>query len=133
MTPTSEQHETGVVTAFIVRPRRTRCLAFLKNPKRRRDITRELAHFKWIDPRIVRAIPPEKSSPVGIASILRQKGAPESCWLISEDADMDGREFPLTDALKRIVGYGMGTIVSCIPGKLGYFEDEDGRCILEKP
>jgi len=45
---------------------------------------------------------------------------------------MDGREFPLIDALKRIVGYGMGTIVSCIPGKLGYFEDEDGRCILEK-
>jgi hypothetical protein len=30
------------------------------------------------------------------------------------------------------VGRQMGTIISCIPGKLAYFEDEDGRYILER-
>jgi hypothetical protein len=35
-------------------------------------------------------------------------------------------------ALKETVGAQMGTLISCVPGKLGYFEDEDGRCILER-
>jgi hypothetical protein len=35
-------------------------------------------------------------------------------------------------ALKETVGRQMGTFISCIPGKLAYFEDEDGRYILER-
>jgi hypothetical protein len=39
---------------------------------------------------------------------------------------------PLADALRKIVGNGMGTFLSCVPGRLAYFEDEDGRWILER-
>jgi hypothetical protein len=35
-------------------------------------------------------------------------------------------------ALKTTIGYGMGTIISCIPGKLAYFEDEEQRYILQR-
>jgi len=39
----------------------------------------------------------------------------------------------LLDALKSVVGYGMGTVISCIPGRLGYFEGEfRERYILQK-
>jgi hypothetical protein len=31
-----------------------------------------------------------------------------------------------------IIGYGMGTIICCIPGKLAFVESEEGRFILEK-
>jgi hypothetical protein len=31
----------------------------------------------------------------------------------------------LEKALAEIIGQGMGTFISCIPGKLGYFEGED--------
>jgi hypothetical protein len=30
----------------------------------------------------------------------------------------------LLDALKETVGYGIGTVLSCVPGKLAYFEGE---------
>jgi len=38
----------------------------------------------------------------------------------------------LQTALEKTIGYQMGTFISCIPGKLAYFEDEDGRYILER-
>ena len=40
----------------------------------------------------------------------------------------------LQTALEEVIGYGNGTFVSCIPGKLGYFESaEPGlRYIFEK-
>jgi hypothetical protein len=41
-------------------------------------------------------------------------------------------EIDLTHALETVIGRGMGTFLSCIPGKLAYFEDEDCRWILER-
>jgi hypothetical protein len=35
------------------------------------------------------------------------------------------------EALKQIVGRGMGTVPSCIPGRLAFVETEDERFILE--
>lgn len=32
---------------------------------------------------------------------------------------------PLSDALSAVVGSGFGTYLSCVAGKLGYFEYED--------
>jgi len=34
------------------------------------------------------------------------------------------KEMDLETALKETVGYQMGTLISCVPGRLGYFEDE---------
>jgi hypothetical protein len=64
--------------------------------------------------------------------LLVGKGAGIKCWVISENADLDGSEIDLEIALKETVGRQMGTFISCIPGKLDYFEDEDGRYILER-
>jgi hypothetical protein len=50
----------------------------------------------------------------------------------SENSELDGKEIDLQTALKETIGYQMGTFISCIPGKLAYFEDEDGRYILER-
>jgi hypothetical protein len=60
------------------------------------------------------------------------KGAPETCYALSEDSELDGKEIPLSEALKEVVGCGMGTFLSCLAGRLAYFEDEDGRWILER-
>jgi len=51
---------------------------------------------------------------------------------MSENSDLDGKQMSLEEVLKEIVGRGIGTFVSCIKGKLGYFEDEDQRWILER-
>jgi hypothetical protein len=49
-------------------------------------------------------------------------GAPETCHVIGGPGD--GEDTELLTALKQIVGYGIGTVLSCVPGKLAYFEGE---------
>ena len=69
-----------------------------------------------------------------ILGLLRSHGAPTECYLISESSDLDGRALPLEEALGEIIGRGMGTLVSCIPGRLAYFEGESPgeRYLLER-
>ena len=126
-------HEAEFVRAFVDPDRRERWLELLVNPKKRRTITASLAHkapFR-VD-RVVGIRPGDQHAPK-IEDILRSKGAPSTCHVISEDRDLDGREMDLHDVLIEIVGHGMGTILSCVPGKLAFYEGESmkDRFILE--
>jgi hypothetical protein len=38
----------------------------------------------------------------------------------------------LKTALRETIGSQMGTFLSCVPGRLAYFEDEEERCILQR-
>jgi hypothetical protein len=42
------------------------------------------------------------------------------------------KEVALDIALAETVGSQEGTLISCVPGKLAYFEDEDERYILQR-
>jgi hypothetical protein len=126
------EHERQLIRAFILPERQDRYLELLAKPKRRADITDTLAHFKHLDMRYAVQIPGSQRRASGILELLKSKGAPETCYALSEDSELDGKEVSLKDALASIVGCGMGTFLSCIPGKLAYFEDEDERWILER-
>ena len=133
MTPSPSQiHEPQLIRAFILPQRQSRYLELLANPRRRHDLNRELSHFKHLDPNHAFTLPPGRKWAVDIYELLRSKGALEICYAISEEEDLDGKELALRDVLETIVGRGIGTFLSCIPGKLAYFEDEDGRFILER-
>jgi hypothetical protein len=104
----------------------------LQSPKKRKKLLSELSHFKDLNPKFMVAIPAGQQNPLALAKLLKAKGAGERCYVMSENSRLDGREVDLDTALKETVGYQMGTFISCVPGRLGYFEDEDGRCILER-
>jgi len=127
-----QEHERGIFLSFIIPARRDRYLEMLAKPKRRKDITASLAHFKHLDMRFALQILPRQQHVTEIFQLLRSMGAPETCYALSEDSELDGKELPLSEALKQVVGSGMGTFLSCLPGRLGYFEDEDGRWILQR-
>lgn len=129
---TAMNHEEELIRAFFLPTKRQRYLDFVSKPKTRQKFLRELAHFKSLDARYLTKIPANKQHAIDIAQILVQKGAPLLCWVTSEDSRLDGKEMPLADALREVVGYQMGTFLSCVPGKLAYFEDEDDRWILER-
>ena len=109
-------------------------MELLSKPKRRKDVLDTLAHFSDLDPRYQVPIPSSQQSAHAIEGLLRKRGAPAECYLISEAGALDGRLLPLTEALSLIVGHGMGTLMSCVPGRLGYFEGETpgDRWLLER-
>ena len=127
--------EESLIRTFVAPERQSRLLALLSNPKRRRKLTGGLAHFHALDPRCVVEIPPQQQSAQGIEALLRQYGAPTVCHVLSEASAIDGREMRLSEALAEVVGRGMGTILSCVPGQLGYFESEEPgqRVLLRAP
>jgi hypothetical protein len=125
-------HEESVITAFFLPNRRERYLEMVRDPKKRRKLINELSHLNKLNPQFIVPITPNQHHVPQLMRVLRSKGAPAKCWVISEDRNLDPREIDLQEALKEVVGRQMGTILSCIPGKLAYFEDEDRRCLLER-
>ncbi len=125
-------HEEELVKAFFVPTKRERYLEMVSKPKKRKKFLLELAHFKALDPRFCFAVPKGEHTAEQIAAFLTRKGAPPSCWVTSEYADLDGKEMPLVDALQQLRGRQIGTFLSCVPGRLAYFEDEEDHWILER-
>jgi hypothetical protein len=64
---------------------------------------------------------------------LRERGAPAECYVFSENPEISGRMMPLRDAVTAVFSQNWGTFISCIPGRLAYFENEYGeRHILQR-
>lgn len=138
MTPNDQQkgtHEVQFIRAFVIPARQDRFLEFINSKRGRSKFTRELDHnyTNVISQEFLTHIPKAQRTPGGIAQLLRSKNAPETCHIISSNHELDSTERPLSLALEKTVGRGFGTVVSCIPGKLAYFEAEDPgeRFILE--
>jgi hypothetical protein len=128
-------HEKGL--ALFVEPRyRNRFRESFANPRRRDKLRRKLAHFVQLDPRYTEKADSKKQRGANVESALRDRGAPERCYLLSEDSELDGREMLLSDALAETVDAASekSTFISCIPGKLAYFHGEgaENRLILER-
>ena len=120
------------MNAFLLPARKERYLQFLKSATNRNKFRVELAHFKALNPRFVVHIPPGQQDHSAILELLAAKGAGARCRVISENRESDGQELDLGTTLGVTLGGGMGTLISCIPGKLAYFEDEDVRYIPER-
>jgi hypothetical protein len=127
-------HEEAFIRAFVLPDRQQRWSELLLNERRRSSFTHRLADPIDIDTRWAVPIPPSEQTSDRIAVLLRSRGAPAQCHLISEYPTLDGTDVQLSDALDTIVGSGVGSVVSCLPGALAYYEGElRTRFILQRP
>lgn len=127
-----EAHESGL-PAFVSVDRRRRFRELLRTPRGRKKLRAQLAHFAHIDPAVVVEGGAQGQAGVSLGRRLRDLGAGESCYLLAEDAEVDGREMPLEDALASITAQEhLAVFVSCLPGRLAYFhgEEPEERLIL---
>ncbi len=122
-------HEEGLIRSFVDSRRQERYLEFISDPKKRMKFLRELGHFRHLHPSYATAL---HVNTVGLAALLRQRHFPDVCWVVSEDSKIDGHEMLVSDALAEL-GRDMGTFLSFVPGRFAYFENEDGKWMLERP
>lgn len=120
-------HEQSLIAAFVGKTKRDRYREILSNPRLRRKFTSQLAHFKDFDPQFRLPIPSNKLFVESIALELQKRHSPSIVFAIFEDPSLDQKELPLIEALKQIVGRGMGTVLSCIPGHLARFPGAELR------
>jgi hypothetical protein len=124
--------EQALIAAFVKRNKRDRYREILSSPRLRHKFTCQLAHFKDFDPRYRLPIPSNKLFTDIIVVELQIRHSPNIVFAISEDPALDQKELPLIEALKQVVGRGMGTVLSCLPGRLAFVETEHERFILER-
>ena len=118
-------HERGFL-AFLVEPTKRRLETLLElGEKRRRDVRELLHHSVRLDPRFAQHLTGSEALSCPVEAMLRKRGAPSTCYVLAANSDLDGREMPLGEALEAIIGMGDGAFVSCIPGRLGFYEYED--------
>ena len=127
-------HEAAFIESFVKDERKERAALMLSNAKKRKKFVQEFAHHGTyiLRPECLKSIEPSQRNAESLHAMLRHLGAPDTCYVISE-GDLDGKEVNLLAALKETIGRGIGTVISCIPGRLGYFEGElRERFILQR-
>ena len=126
--------EENLINGFVVNRKRERYVTFLRSPKRRREFLRQLYHFHDFEPAFMVPFAPAHESADRLVAELQRYGAPDSCYVISVDPNLDGITDRLSAIIPRVYARIEGTIVSCIPGRLAYYEGEppDNRFILTR-
>ena len=110
--------------AFIEDPQRRRVRTLFElGAKRRPDLVAILHHKIRLDCRLCQPIPGGSLSAPAVAARLRELGAPAHCHVIG--GGLDGRDAPLADTLWDLIGFGDGAFVSCVSGRLGYYQYEE--------
>lgn len=118
--------EEVIVNAFFSKRIQQRVLFELFSPKKRGDAINRLCHNYLVTLReeFMIEIPKSNSNPKEIEKLLKKQGAGNDCYVISWNDAIDGKYMKLTSALEVAIGEGFPSIISCIPGKLAYFEAE---------
>ncbi len=125
-------HEDAFVSAFIVPEKRERYRSLLGNPKRRRTILRELYHRLPFRPERATELKGAAHFAEPLEALLRGKGAGDTCYLISPDEALDGRETPLREALDALVGGDGAGVACCVAGRLAVWKGEGECWVLER-
>ena len=126
--------EVQMLRAFVLPSKRERYVALATTAHRRSQLLTELYHFPHFDPRWIHQIAKHQTTPASVVRDLRRLGAGERCYVMSSDREWDGVAVPLDLALEAICGRVEGTLVSCTPTALAYYEGEGphNRFILRR-
>jgi len=131
--------EETLVRSFFIKSIQERFLFELSSPKKRKAAIGRLSHRyrDTMNEKYMIEIPKPNNDYKEIEKILKKYGAEDFCYSISLNTEIDEKRLLLINALEKAVGFGLPSIISCIPGKLAYFESEQEygappRFILKK-
>jgi hypothetical protein len=113
------------ISSFASSSAKRRLLSLLETKNGRRRILDELDHVNWLDSQSAWLVPSNRQTIGELERLLVERGAPEMCRVISTDPALNDRTLHLREALIDIVGGGRGAVVTCVSGRLAYYESEE--------
>ena len=115
--------EIKVIKKFVDKAKQDRYIQFISSSKNRHKFINDLSHFnffQWDKFEPVKGIEEQV-----ILQALKENGvADKTCYVISENADIDAKTLEIKKAISDTVGYGMGTILVFGDADIIYFESE---------
>jgi hypothetical protein len=119
----SMKHELLLIKTFVTKERQERYLNLIATEKGRKKFRTYLSHFSDLNDKY--CIPHSLVSYPQLYDLLKSEGAPDVCYVISENSKYDLKTLPIMDATKQLFNSGIAFFLSCVPGRLVYYEGED--------
>jgi len=126
------QDELLLFKAFVIKQRQDRYVNLVATDKGRKKLRSYIAHFEDIEGKHATPLRALQTSQE-LIDLLKSKRAPSTCYIIAENSQYDMKTLPLNDAINQLFNSGIAFFLSCIPGKLAYYESENSseRLLLE--
>ena len=103
-----------------------RVTSLLETTKGREKFRNMLPHNFVADPMAVALTPKGPAERAATLAELTKLGAPALCYVVSEKSTWDDKVMELKEfVLGDLIGSEQGTLVSCIAGRLAYFNGEE--------
>lgn len=126
----SPQHERCFITSLIPAHLWDRFAALLPGfeQRKRAKLLNQLAHLDLsADLSGFSPVNVSKYDPSGMAEVLRKAGAQNVCYVISENPAWDAQYWVLDTILELCVGAGHFVALSCLPGRLYFWQNEEAN------
>lgn len=115
--------EIKVIKRFFDKVKQDRYIQFVSSPKNRHKFISDLSHFNFFQ--WDKFEPVEGIEEQVILNALKENGvADRTCYVISENTDLDAKTLDTKKAINATVGYGLGTILVFGDADVIYFESE---------
>jgi hypothetical protein len=115
--------EIKVIKKFVDTAKQDRYIQFVSSPKNRHKFVNDLSHFNFFKWELFEAVKGNEEQAI-LRSLQKNGVADKTCYVISENADIDTKTLDTTEAISETVGYGMGTILVWGDADMIYFESE---------
>jgi len=111
-----------------------RYLMKLKGRKHRAEITDRLNHALDYRPEFARLIPSSERNQDMLLELLRKKRTADTCYIMADGNENDGRELRLELAIEELLGNAFGMVLICPPIPIALYKEEDiGDMLLLSP
>ena len=122
MTPNTDL-EIKVIKKFIDKAKQDRYIQFVSKLKNRHKFISDLSHFNFLSRDKFEKINGDEREII-LASLQKNKVSDQSCYIISENKEIDTKTLVTKDAIRETVGHGMGTILVFGDADIIYYESE---------
>lgn len=127
-------HAREFINSFVSKDRKDRYLALLNSKMGEKSLASHLAHLNSFNSEFIQTIP--KDSPINqiyfvYDFINKIDKNIRKCYVISENKYISEKEMPIQGSIELVSGRAFSSIISFLPGKLAYYENESpGNGIL---
>jgi hypothetical protein len=116
--------EEQFIRKYASKAKQARYLSMLKGPKHRRKFLECLNHTFEYDPRWAIALPDADQSESGLLQLLRARYVADTCHIMADGNDSDGRSLRLELGIQELHRNWWGTVVICPPVPIAIYKPE---------
>jgi hypothetical protein len=115
--------EIMVIKKFVDKPRQDRYIQFISSSKNRHKFISDLSHFNSFKWDLLDDVKGNEEQII-LESLQKNGVTSQTCYVISENPNIDTKTLDTKEAISETVGYGMGTILVFGDAEIIFFESE---------